>query len=271
MWKYQKTTMSDRKKIIITIITLIFGIPMYVSLGPIKVALFFAFALGLFWMWKYLSNINFKIKSLVTAFTLIIISLIFGINQTSSEPINKIANSTSLKTATKNITYNSSENDLNHIFLEENTTKVANTTLKPKNTTIEIIRNTTLETKNTTVEVIINTTLEPENTTVEVVNTTLEPENTTVEVVNTTLEPENTTIVEVVNIPIEPENVVANVADTPPIEPPQTVNEQIVYWVPNGKSYHFTTGCPTLSRSKTILNGPFSTCPKSDPCDKCAY
>ena len=28
-----------------------------------------------------------------------------------------------------------------------------------------------------------------------------------------------------------------------------------VYWTPNGKSYHTTKNCSTLSRSKTILEG----------------
>lgn len=50
---------------------------------------------------------------------------------------------------------------------------------------------------------------------------------------------------------------------------PSTSNDRIVYWTPNGKSYHYTKDCPTLARSKTILSGPLSECPKSDPCDKC--
>lgn len=43
-----------------------------------------------------------------------------------------------------------------------------------------------------------------------------------------------------------------------------------VYWTPKGKSYHFRKSCSTLSNSKTINEGPLSSCPKSDPCDKCA-
>lgn len=54
---------------------------------------------------------------------------------------------------------------------------------------------------------------------------------------------------------------------------PSTLNkdnsDRIVYWTPNGKSYHYTKNCPTLSRSKTILSGPLSSCPKDDPCDRC--
>ena len=42
-----------------------------------------------------------------------------------------------------------------------------------------------------------------------------------------------------------------------------------VYWTPNGKSYHTTSSCPTLSRSKTILNGTIQQSGKYDPCDRC--
>lgn len=42
-----------------------------------------------------------------------------------------------------------------------------------------------------------------------------------------------------------------------------------VYWTPNGKSYHTTKSCSTLSRSKTILEGTINESGKSDPCDKC--
>lgn len=48
--------------------------------------------------------------------------------------------------------------------------------------------------------------------------------------------------------------------------------EEIVYWTPNGKSYHSTEGCRTLSRSKTILSGTVSEAIASghgDPCDVC--
>ncbi|MGG7060149.1 DNA/RNA non-specific endonuclease [Clostridium nigeriense] len=48
-----------------------------------------------------------------------------------------------------------------------------------------------------------------------------------------------------------------------------TVNSSKVYWTPNGKSYHTTKNCPTLSRSKTILEGSLEESGKSDPCDKC--
>lgn len=43
----------------------------------------------------------------------------------------------------------------------------------------------------------------------------------------------------------------------------------IVYWTPNGKSYHTTKSCSTLSRSKTILEGTIEESGKSDPCDRC--
>lgn len=42
-----------------------------------------------------------------------------------------------------------------------------------------------------------------------------------------------------------------------------------VYWTPNGKSYHTTKGCSTLSRSKTILEGTIQESGKNDPCDRC--
>lgn len=42
-----------------------------------------------------------------------------------------------------------------------------------------------------------------------------------------------------------------------------------VYWTPNGKSYHTTKDCSTLSRSKTILEGTLEESGKSDPCDRC--
>lgn len=46
-------------------------------------------------------------------------------------------------------------------------------------------------------------------------------------------------------------------------------SSEIVYWTPNGKSYHTTKNCPTLSRSKTILEGTISESGKNDPCDRC--
>lgn len=56
-----------------------------------------------------------------------------------------------------------------------------------------------------------------------------------------------------------------------PSTPNKNNADRIVYWTPKGKSYHFSKDCPTLSRSKTILSGPLSECPKSDPCDRCTY
>lgn len=50
-------------------------------------------------------------------------------------------------------------------------------------------------------------------------------------------------------------------------EPAQ--GERIVYWTSGGKSYHYNKSCRTLSRSKNILEGAASTCPKTDPCDVC--
>lgn len=48
-----------------------------------------------------------------------------------------------------------------------------------------------------------------------------------------------------------------------------TSNSGTVYWTPKGKSYHTRKSCPTLSRSKTILEGTIQESGKSDPCDKC--
>ncbi|WP_243129667.1 ComEC/Rec2 family competence protein [Clostridium sp. HBUAS56017] len=50
-------------------------------------------------------------------------------------------------------------------------------------------------------------------------------------------------------------------------EPAQ--GNRTVYWTPNGKSYHYSKNCPTLKRSKKILEGPASSCPKKDPCNDC--
>ena len=46
-------------------------------------------------------------------------------------------------------------------------------------------------------------------------------------------------------------------------------NSSKVYWTPNGKSYHTTKNCSTLSRSKTILEGTIQASGKNDPCDRC--
>lgn len=48
-----------------------------------------------------------------------------------------------------------------------------------------------------------------------------------------------------------------------------TSSSGTVYWTPNGKSYHTTKGCSTLSRSKTILEGTIQESGKNDPCDRC--
>lgn len=55
----------------------------------------------------------------------------------------------------------------------------------------------------------------------------------------------------------------------PVVEPGVAPSSEVVYWTPNGKSYHTTKSCPTLSRSKTILSGTQSESGKSDPCDRC--
>lgn len=42
-----------------------------------------------------------------------------------------------------------------------------------------------------------------------------------------------------------------------------------VYWVANGKVYHSTKKCPTLSRSRKIYSGSKSKCPKKRACKVC--
>ncbi|MGL5693610.1 MAG: ComEC/Rec2 family competence protein [Peptostreptococcaceae bacterium] len=46
-------------------------------------------------------------------------------------------------------------------------------------------------------------------------------------------------------------------------------DDNIVYWTPNGKSYHTTKNCSTLSRSKVINSSTISQSGKNDPCDRC--
>lgn len=61
-----------------------------------------------------------------------------------------------------------------------------------------------------------------------------------------------------------------NKSNTSPAAPATSIsNNRTVYWTPNGKSYHYSKNCPTLSRSKTILSGPLSSTPKDDPCNVC--
>lgn len=45
--------------------------------------------------------------------------------------------------------------------------------------------------------------------------------------------------------------------------------DEIVYWTPNGKSYHTTKFCRALKRSKVIESGTIEESGKSDPCDFC--
>ena len=66
----------------------------------------------------------------------------------------------------------------------------------------------------------------------------------------------------------------SNVSNKPSEESTPIVNESvsngaIVYWTPNGKSYHTTSSCSALSRSKTILQGTIAESGKFDPCDRC--
>lgn len=49
---------------------------------------------------------------------------------------------------------------------------------------------------------------------------------------------------------------------------------KVVYFTPNGESYHFTKSCSTLSRSKTILHGTLKEAINSGhagPCNRCVH
>ncbi|WP_272865541.1 ComEC/Rec2 family competence protein [Clostridioides difficile] len=63
--------------------------------------------------------------------------------------------------------------------------------------------------------------------------------------------------------------VVPTPAPEPSLEPEVNNSVETVYWTPNGKSYHTTKSCSTLSRSKTINSGTQSQSGKYDPCDRC--
>ena len=47
------------------------------------------------------------------------------------------------------------------------------------------------------------------------------------------------------------------------------IPEVIVYWTPNGKSYHMKNTCRTLARSKVILSGNTLECEKAICCEHC--
>lgn len=61
---------------------------------------------------------------------------------------------------------------------------------------------------------------------------------------------------------------ISNSSGTTTNEPAQ--GNRTVYWTSGGKSYHYDRNCRTLARSKNVLEGPASSCPKTDPCDVCA-
>ena len=50
---------------------------------------------------------------------------------------------------------------------------------------------------------------------------------------------------------------------------PANTNSDTVYWTPGGEVYHSTARCPSLARSKTILSGSLSSCPKNRACKNC--
>lgn len=53
------------------------------------------------------------------------------------------------------------------------------------------------------------------------------------------------------------------------INPNEDINDLFVYWTINGKSYHTTRSCPTLSRSKNILGGTIQESENRKICCRC--
>ena len=70
------------------------------------------------------------------------------------------------------------------------------------------------------------------------------------------------------NIAVVPTPAPEPVTEPEPTPEPST-GAGTVYWTPNGKSYHTTKSCSTLSRSKTINSGTIEQSGKNDPCDRC--
>ena len=70
------------------------------------------------------------------------------------------------------------------------------------------------------------------------------------------------------NIAVVPTPAPEPVTEPEPTPEPST-ESRTVYWTPNGKSYHTTKSCSTLSRSKTINSGTIEQSGKNDPCDRC--
>ena len=67
---------------------------------------------------------------------------------------------------------------------------------------------------------------------------------------------------------VEVEDVEKEVESNESIEIPKE-KEVIVYWTPNGKSYHMKNTCRTLARSKVILSGNTLECEKAICCEHC--
>ena len=107
--------------------------------------------------------------------------------------------------------------------------------------------------------------VETEQTTSQTVET-VSPESTSPETAPVSTEsaptPAGTSSAQTDAVQAAPESVEQNV------EPQSST----VYWTPNGKSYHTTSECSTLSRSKTILSGTLDeamAAGKTDPCNVC--
>lgn len=71
------------------------------------------------------------------------------------------------------------------------------------------------------------------------------------------------------NVTSKPQQSTTNTSENTTSTSQSKDNGKTVYWTPNGKSYHTTKSCSTLSRSKVINSGTISQSGKNDPCDRC--
>ena len=86
-----------------------------------------------------------------------------------------------------------------------------------------------------------------------------------------TSEPEDTPSPTETPVPTPVEAATPEPTPTPSPESSEP-SQVIVYWTPNGGSYHSSENCRTLSRSKTIISGTIDEAVASghgDPCDVC--
>lgn len=48
-------------------------------------------------------------------------------------------------------------------------------------------------------------------------------------------------------------------------------NSSIIYWTEKGANYHTDKNCVSLLRSKSVIEGKLSDCPKSNLCEHCKH